>query len=131
MKKEIIYQGTGRRKKSVAQVLLTPGKGNITINNKPALTFFPYATLVQELEQPLVATDMKEYFDVNVKVNGGGFSGQAGATRLGIARALLESSADYRLKLRPKGLLTRDARIKERDKYGLKGPRAGNQFSKR
>ncbi|WP_342224260.1 30S ribosomal protein S9 [Spiroplasma endosymbiont of Asaphidion curtum] len=131
MKKEIIYRGTGRRKKSVAQVLLTPGKGNITINNRPALTFFPYATLVQELEQPLLVTDMKEYFDVNVKVNGGGFSGQAGATRLGIAKALLESSLDYRLKLRPKGLLTRDARIKERDKYGLKGPRAGKQFSKR
>lgn len=131
IKKEIIYRATGRRKTSVAQVVLTSGKGNITINDKPALIFFPYATLIQELEQPLLETDMKEIFDINVKVNGGGFSGQAGATRLGIARALLKFSPDYRMKLRQKGLITRDSRIKERDKYGLNGPRAGKQYSKR
>jgi small subunit ribosomal protein S9 len=131
IKKEIIYRGTGRRKKSVAQVVLASGKGNITINSKPALIFFPYATLIQELEQPLLVMDMKENFDINVKVNGGGFRGQAGATRLGIARALLEYSPDYRMKLKQKGLITRDSRTKERDKYGLRGARAKRQFSKR
>jgi small subunit ribosomal protein S9 len=128
---KVIYRGTGRRKTSIAQVILTPGKGNIIVNGKPALDFFPYATLVQDLSQPLEATGTTTSFDVNVVVKGGGFTGQAGATRLGIARALLEASEDYRKQLRAFGLLTRDARIKERKKYGLRGARRAPQFSKR
>jgi len=128
---KVIYRGTGRRKSSIAQVILTPGKGTVTVNGVPALEFFPYATLVQDLEQPLVATGTQKDFDITVKVIGGGFTGQAGATRLGIARALLEASEDYRKALRNEGLLTRDARIKERKKYGLRGARRAPQFSKR
>lgn len=128
---KVIYRGTGRRKSSVAQVILTPGTGIIIVNGKPALEFFPYETLVQDLEQPLVATSNRTEFDINVTVKGGGFTGQAGATRLGIARALLEVSEDYRKQLRSFGLLTRDARIKERKKYGLRGARRAPQFSKR
>ncbi|WP_026389211.1 30S ribosomal protein S9 [[Acholeplasma] multilocale] len=128
---KVIYRGTGRRKSSVAQVILTPGKGSITVNGQAALEFFPYATLVQDLEQPLEATGTKTDFDITVTVKGGGFTGQAGATRLGIARALLEASEDYRKSLRAAGLLTRDARIKERKKYGLRGARRAPQFSKR
>jgi small subunit ribosomal protein S9 len=131
MPEQVLYRGTGRRKSSVAQVILTPGTGNITVNGKPALEFFPYETLVQELSQPLVATGTEKSFDINVVVKGGGFTGQAGATRLGIARALLEASEDYRKQLRAFGLLTRDARIKERKKYGLRGARRAPQFSKR
>ncbi|WP_031542149.1 30S ribosomal protein S9 [Mesoplasma photuris] len=128
---KVIYRGTGRRKTSTAQVILTPGTGNIIVNGEPALEFFPYATLVQELEQALVATGTKSDFDITVTVKGGGFTGQAGATRLGIARALLVASEDYRKTLRAAGLLTRDARIKERKKYGLRGARRAPQFSKR
>ncbi|WP_027063006.1 30S ribosomal protein S9 [Mesoplasma seiffertii] len=131
MADKVIYRGTGRRKTSVAQVILTPGKGNIVVNGEAALEFFPYATLVQDLEQPLVATGTSTDFDITVTVKGGGFTGQAGATRLGIARALLEASEDYRKSLRAAGLLTRDARIKERKKYGLRGARRAPQFSKR
>ncbi|AUF83341.1 30S ribosomal protein S9 [Mesoplasma syrphidae] len=131
MADKVIYRGTGRRKTSVAQVILTPGKGNIVVNGETALEFFPYATLVQDLEQPLVATGTSTDFDITVTVKGGGFTGQAGATRLGIARALLEASEDYRKSLRAAGLLTRDARIKERKKYGLRGARRAPQFSKR
>lgn len=127
----VAYRGTGRRKSSVAQVILKPGKGSIIVNGKPALEFFPYATLVQDMEQPLVATSTREDFDISVKVNGGGFTGQAGAARLGIARALLLASEDYKPDLRKKGLLTVDARIKERKKYGLRGARRAPQFSKR
>ncbi|ABC01381.1 30S ribosomal protein S9 [Mycoplasma capricolum subsp. capripneumoniae] len=130
-KDKVIYRGTGRRKSSIAQVILTPGSGLITVNGKPALEFFPYATLVQDLEQPLVATNTLKDFDIIVKVIGGGFTGQAGATRLGIARALLQASEDYRKLLRDQGLLTRDARIKERKKYGLRGARRAPQYSKR
>ncbi|WP_338983276.1 30S ribosomal protein S9 [Spiroplasma endosymbiont of Othius punctulatus] len=125
------YRGTGRRKTSTAQVILTPGNGNVTVNGKPALEFFPFPTLVQDLEQPLVFTETKKDFDIFVKVKGGGFTGQAGAARLGIARALIEASADYRLVLREKGMITRDSRIKERKKYGLYGARRAPQFSKR
>ncbi|PPE06118.1 30S ribosomal protein S9 [Williamsoniiplasma lucivorax] len=128
---KVIYRGTGRRKTSVAQVILTPGKGNIMVNDQPALEFFPYATLVQDMEQALVATGTQKDFDITVKVKGGGFTGQAGAARLGIARALLEASEDYRKQLRAAGLLTRDARIKERKKYGLRGARRAPQYSKR
>ncbi|AJM72110.1 30S ribosomal protein S9 [Vibrio harveyi] len=131
MNNKVIYRGTGRRKSSIAQVILTPGTGNVIVNGKPALEFFPYATLVQDLEQPLVATGTLKDFDITVKVIGGGFTGQAGATRLGIARALLQASEDYRKALRNEGLLTRDARIKERKKYGLRGARRAPQFSKR
>lgn len=131
MDKKVIYRGTGRRKTSVAQVILTPGEGKITVNGQPALDFFPYATLVQDLKQPLEATGTTHDFDVTVNVKGGGFTGQAGAARLGIARALLEASEDYRKILRNVGLLTRDARIKERKKYGLRGARRAPQYSKR
>jgi small subunit ribosomal protein S9 len=127
----VMYRGTGRRKSSVAQVILKPGKGQILVNGKPALEFFPYATLVQDMEQALVATSTKEDFDITVKVNGGGFTGQAGAARLGIARALLQVTEDHKPALRAKGLLTVDSRIKERKKYGLRGARRAPQFSKR
>ncbi|MFU0251740.1 30S ribosomal protein S9 [Spiroplasma sp. Moj] len=130
-KQEVIYRGTGRRKSSIAQVVLTPGKGNVVVNGKPVLEFFPYATLVQDLEQPLEITGSKSEFDIRVKVFGGGFTGQAGATRLGIARALVEASQDYKTLLRHAGMLTRDARIKERKKYGLHGARRAPQYSKR
>ncbi|QHX36144.1 30S ribosomal protein S9 [Spiroplasma sp. TIUS-1] len=125
------YRGTGRRKSSTAQVILTPGNGNIVVNGKPALEFFPFPTLVQDLEQPLVFTETRKDFDIHVKVKGGGFTGQAGAARLGIARALLEVNADFKPTLRQSGMITRDARIKERKKYGLYGARRAPQFSKR
>ncbi len=127
----VIYRGTGRRKCSIAQVTIQKGTGNIIVNGKKALDFFPYVTLVQDLEQGLVLTNTKNDFDVNIKVIGGGFNGQAGACRLGIARALLKVSLDYRKTLKKAGLLTRDARIKERRKYGLKKARKAPQFSKR
>ena len=130
-KQKTRYLGTGRRKSSVAQVILTPGKGEITVNGKNVMDFFPYATLVQDLEQPLEITGTKKDFDIKVKVRGGGFTGQSGATRLGIARALLEASKDYRPQLKNLGMLTRDSRIKERKKYGLRGARRAPQFSKR
>lgn len=131
MNKEVIYRGTGRRKSSVAQVILKPGVGLVTVNGKDALSFFPYKTLVQDLEQPLDLTETKKSFNVNIKVSGGGFTGQAGAARLGISRALLDVSEDHRSVLRQAGLLTSDSRIKERKKYGLKGARKRPQFSKR
>lgn len=131
-KKEVIYRGTGKRKSSIAQIILTPSKkGNIIINNKLALDFFPYVKLIKDLEQPLKITNSKLYFDINVKVSGGGFTGQAGATRLGIARALIKVSKDYKNLLKHTGMLTRDSRIKERKKYGLHGARKAPQYSKR
>lgn len=131
MSDKVIYQGTGRRKTSTAKVTLTPGTGIIVVNGVAALDFFPYETLVQTLKQPLEATGTTEAFDVLIKVRGGGFTGQAGAARLGIARALLEASQDYRKNLKAVGMLTRDARIKERKKYGLRGARRAPQYSKR
>lgn len=125
------YRGTGRRKSSVARVILVPGSGNITINGKDVRDYLPYETLVSDLSQPLVLTNTKDKFDVKVNIFGGGFSGQTGAIRLGIARALLEASDDYRALLKPMGMLTRDARAKERKKYGLKAARRSPQFSKR
>lgn len=125
------YRGTGRRKSSVARVILVPGSGNITINGKDVRDYLPYETLVSDLSQPLVITNTKDKFDVKVNIFGGGFSGQTGAIRLGIARALLEASDDYRALLKPMGMLTRDARAKERKKYGLKAARRSPQFSKR
>lgn len=125
------YRGTGRRKSSVARVILVPGNGKITINGKDVREYLPFETLVSDLSQPLVITNTKDKFDVNVNIFGGGFTGQTGAIRLGIARALLEASADYRPTLKAAGFLTRDARAKERKKYGLKGARRAPQFSKR
>ena len=125
------YLGTGRRKSSVARVTLVPGTGNITVNGQKVEDYLPLATFVMDLKQPLTATSNETRFDVVVDVKGGGYSGQTGAIRLGIARALLEASADYRPTLKTLGLLTRDARAKERKKYGLKKARRAPQFSKR
>ncbi len=125
------YLGTGRRKSSVARVILTPGTGKITVNDKEVREYMPYETLVTDLRQPLDRTGTTQQFDVVANVQGGGFSGQAGAIRLGISRALLEASLEFRPTLKVAGLLTRDARVKERKKYGLKSARRAPQFSKR
>ena len=126
-----VFIGTGRRKSSVAQVKMTAGKGNITVNGVDVNEFMPYATYVMDLKQPLTLTSTQDQFDVSVNVVGGGFTGQAGAIRLGIARALLNISQDFRSPLKVAGLLTRDSRAKERKKYGLKAARRAPQFSKR
>ena len=125
------FYGTGRRKKSIARVYLTPGKGNITINKRSIDDYFGLETLKVIVRQPLAATDTAEKFDIMVNVHGGGYTGQAGAIRHGISRALLEADADYRPILKKAGFLTRDPRMKERKKYGLKGARRAPQFSKR
>ena len=126
------YHGTGRRKKSIARVYLKPGKGQITINKRPIDEYFGMETLKVIVRQPLVATETAEKFDILVNVKGGGFTGQAGAVRHGIARALLEADAEeYRPILKKAGYLTRDPRMKERKKYGLKAARRAPQFSKR
>ena len=133
-----IYLGTGRRKSSVAQIKMTSGSGKITVNGRDVREFFPYETNVMDLMQPLVATNNEKTFDIDVKVNGGGFTGQTGAIRLGITRALLEydkvneeSENSYRKVLKRAGFVTRDARVKERKKPGLKAARRAPQFSKR
>lgn len=133
-----IFLGTGRRKSSVAQVKMVPGKGKITVNGRDVNEYFPYDTNVMDLKQPLTATNTLESFDIEVKVNGGGFTGQTGAIRLGISRALLsydkvnEGSEDsYRKTLKKAGFVTRDSRSKERKKPGLKAARRAPQFSKR
>ena len=125
------YYGTGRRKKSVARVFLVPGKGNITINKRDIDEYFGLETLKVIVRQPLTATETADKFDVLVSVHGGGFTGQAGAVRHGIARALLTVDEDYRPTLKKAGYLTRDPRMKERKKYGLKAARRAPQFSKR
>ena len=130
-KEKISFYGTGRRKKSIARVRIINGNGNITVNNKPLDEFFGVETLKVIAKQPLVATNSLDKFDVIAKVTGGGISGQAGAIRHGIARALLEANAEYRPTLKTAGFLTRDARMKERKKYGLKKARKAPQFSKR
>ena len=130
-KKAVRYYGLGRRKSSVARVTLVPGTGVITVNGVDVNTYMPYPTLVMDLKQPLTLTATTEHFDVIANVNGGGFTGQTGAIRLGIARALLEASADYRPVLKKAGMLSRDPRAKERKKYGLKAARRAPQFSKR
>ena len=124
------YRGTGRRKTSVARVILTPGTGNVTIDGRDAKEYLMSDVLVQIVNQPLELTGTKDKFDVTVNVYGGGYAGQAGAIRHGIARALCEAG-DYRPTLKEAGLLTRDARKKERKKYGLKKARRAPQFSKR
>ena len=125
------FYGTGRRKKSIARVYLVPGTGNITINKRDIEEYLGLETLRTIVRQPLVATETADKFDVLVNVRGGGYTGQAGAIRHGIARALLQADADYRPVLKKAGYLTRDPRMKERKKYGLKGARRAPQFSKR
>ncbi|MCR4896692.1 MAG: 30S ribosomal protein S9, partial [Lachnospiraceae bacterium] len=123
------FYGTGRRKTSVARVYLLPGKGQITVNKRDVEEYFGLETLKTVIRQPLVATDTLGKFDVIVTVKGGGLTGQAGAIRHGISRALLEADADYRPILKKEGFLTRDPRMKERKKYGLKAARRAPQFS--
>lgn len=125
------FIGTGRRKTSVARVRLVPGNGKITINNRDIEEFFNYETLRVVVREPLVITETLDKFDVLVKIEGGGFTGQAGAIRHGIARALIESDGELRPILKKAGYLTRDSRMKERKKYGLKKARKSPQFSKR
>lgn len=138
MANEKRYCGTGRRKSAVARVILTPGKGKITVNGRDVNEYLPQAVLVMDLKQPLVLTKNEENFDVTVNVSGGGYTGQTGAIRLGITRALLEydkanegKEDSYRSILKKAGFVTRDPRMKERKKYGLKGARRAPQFSKR
>ncbi|MDQ0216148.1 small subunit ribosomal protein S9 [Oikeobacillus pervagus] len=128
---QVQYYGTGRRKSSVARVRLVPGDGRIIINDREAESYIPFEALREVIKQPLVATETLGSYDVLVNVNGGGYTGQAGAIRHGIARALLQADPEYRTTLKRAGLLTRDARMKERKKYGLKGARRAPQFSKR
>ena len=125
------FYGTGRRKKSIARVYLVPGTGNITINKRSIDEYFGLETLKVVVRQPLAATETQDKFDVLVNVHGGGFTGQAGAIRHGIARALCEADSAYRPALKKAGFLTRDPRMKERKKYGLKKARKSPQFSKR
>ena len=127
----IQYMGTGRRKTSVARVRLVPGNGNININNRDIEEYFNYDTLKVLVREPLLITDTIDKYDVFVNVSGGGFTGQAGAIRHGIARALIEADKELRPALKKAGFLTRDPRMKERKKYGLKGARKAPQFSKR
>lgn len=125
------FYGTGRRKKSIARVYLVPGTGNITVNKRSLDEYFGLETLKVIVRQPLTLTETADKFDVLVNVHGGGYTGQAGAIRHGISRALLEADPEYRLSLKKAGFLTRDPRMKERKKYGLKAARRAPQFSKR
>ena len=131
MANKVSYYGTGRRKSSVARVFMTPGKGTITINKRDIDDYFGLDTLKTIVKQPLVATNTQEQFDLYITVKGGGTTGQAGAIRQGIARALLEADAENRQVLMKDGYLTRDPRMKERKKYRLKKARRAPQFSKR
>ena len=127
----IEYYGTGRRKTSTARVFLRPGTGAITVNHREFERYFPTDALRTQVKRPLLATETTDKFDVLATVDGGGVNGQAGAVRLGIARALVEFNAELRKQLKKDGLLTSDSRIKERKKYGLAGARKRFQFSKR
>lgn len=127
----IQYYATGRRKTSTARVFLRPGTGTIAVNSRSFESFFPTEVLRTQVRTPLQLTETADKFDVLATVAGGGVSGQAGAVRLGIARALIEYNAELRKRLKKEGLLTRDARIKERKKYGMAGARKRFQFSKR
>jgi small subunit ribosomal protein S9 len=139
MAEKKVYTGTGHRKSSIARVRMTSGKGKITVNGKDVNEYFPFPTLVMDLCQPLDVTNTRDKFDIEAKVNGGGFSGQTGAIRLGITRALLEydgntdpeSETSFRKILKKEGFITRDSRKKERKKPGLKKARRAPQFSKR
>jgi small subunit ribosomal protein S9 len=125
------YYGTGRRKTSTARVFLRPGTGAVSINRRAFDAFFPTEALRTQIRQPLLLTETADKFDILATVAGGGVSGQAGALRLGIARALVEYNTELRKRLKDEGLLTRDARAKERKKYGMAGARKRFQFSKR
>jgi small subunit ribosomal protein S9 len=125
------YYGTGRRKTSTARVFLRPGSGTISINHRAFEAFFPTEALRTQIRRPLVLTETTDKFDVLCTVEGGGVSGQAGAVRLGISRALVEYNTELRKALKDEGMLTRDARAKERKKYGMAGARKRFQFSKR
>jgi small subunit ribosomal protein S9 len=125
------YLGTGRRKSSVARVFLRPGKGEIKVNDRAFDSFFPTESMRALVRQPLAATETADKFDILILADGGGVAGQAGAARLGVARALVEFNAELRPKLKKLGYLTRDPRIHERKKYGQKGARKRFQFSKR
>ena len=135
----VLYRGLGRRKSSTARVIVKPGNGTILVNGRDVNEYMPFATLVMDLKQPLVITNNENTFDITVTVRGGGFSGQTGAIRLGITRALLAFDAEtdqtredsYRKILKTAGFVTRDPRVKERKKYGLKKARRAPQFSKR
>jgi small subunit ribosomal protein S9 len=127
---QVQYIGTGRRKSSVARVRLVPGDGKVIINGREMVEYIPFAALREVVNQPLVATETLGSYDVLVNVKGGGYTGQAGAIRHGIARALLQADPEFRPTLKRAGLLTRDPRMKERKKYGLKGARRAPQFSK-
>ena len=131
MAEKLYYYGTGRRKNAIARVRLTEGSGKITINGKDINEFFGMETLKVIVKQPLTVTNTTAKYDVIAKVTGGGFTGQAGAVRHGIARALNEANAEFRPALKQNGFLTRDPRMKERKKYGLKKARKAPQFSKR
>ncbi|RQD55710.1 MAG: 30S ribosomal protein S9 [Desulfonatronovibrio sp. MSAO_Bac4] len=129
--KEDFYYGTGRRKTSVARTRLYNGSGQILVNGRPYQDYFPRSTLQMIINQPLKLTKVQGKYDIKINVTGGGLAGQAQAVRHGISRALLEVSSDYRPTLKKAGLLTRDARVKERKKYGQRGARAKFQYSKR
>jgi len=131
MAKKVMYRGTGRRKSSVARVMLSPGTGKFIINKRTFEDYIPSAATRLDVMQPLELTDNTQVFDITVNVNGGGITGQAGAIRHGITRALLEVNADYRKVLKPAGMITRDPRVKERKKPGLRKARRAPQFSKR
>lgn len=128
---QVQYIATGRRKSSTARVRLVPGEGKVIINGRDMSEYIPFAALREVVNQPLVATETLGSYDILVNVNGGGYTGQAGAIRHGIARALLHVDPEFRPTLKRAGLLTRDPRMKERKKYGLKGARRAPQFSKR
>lgn len=128
---QVQYMGTGRRKTSTARVRLVPGTGRILINDVEATEYFPYETQLIIVNQPLETTETRGTYDVLVNVHGGGFTGQAGAIRHGVARALLQADPEFRTPLKRDGYLTRDARMVERKKYGLKAARKSPQFSKR
>lgn len=128
---EKVYIGTGRRKRSTARVIMKKGKGNIIINDKDVNEYLPFSTLVMDLKQPLTVTNTVDKFDIEAIVKGGGFSGQSGAIRLGIARALLDYDDSLRKVLKEEGFIRRDPRKKERKKYGLNKARKAPQFSKR
>jgi small subunit ribosomal protein S9 len=130
-KQAVVYQGTGRRKTSVARVYITPGTGIILVNGKTLDEYLPLETLRMVVRSPMDITETQGTWDINVNVYGGGYTGQSGAIRHGISRALLKASADYRPKLKAAGFLTRDSRMTERKKYGLKKARKAPQFSKR
>lgn len=128
---QVMYLGTGRRKSSVARVILTPGTGKIEVNGRTLEEYLPLETLRMVVKSPLVLCEVTGQFDVRINVKGGGYTGQSGAMRHGITRALMEASEDYRPKLKAAGFVTRDSRVKERKKYGLKAARRAPQFSKR